>query len=387
MLNVRFVLLFSVGALCAECTNGKVLSASYQCQECLSTAVLLVLSILGILASVMALRYYVNDLRSGGASAYSDLLKICVSYLQFNVIALSFAFNWEEAFASALTAQDAVTTFGTAYFELECLLGGAGRPILVETLVFALTPLLVVSLVWVGLGARGNGELAKTVIVVVFFLLQPTLTKRTMLLFSCVSLGAGANDYFLAADLSTRCWTSEHLLLVLCLGVPMLVVYALGVLFGFFLLLYRNRDMVGPLATPSAGVQAPEPSRARVVFQQNYGFLWSGYDIDNAQQPVSMYWEVVIVCRKTLLNMVAVFFSFNSHAQAVSGFAIVAFAAGLHSQVYPFAEQWLNRLELGSLCSTVSSSSFVLCRVMFVAISQALFSNWVVSFPCAPTEV
>lgn len=207
-------------------------------------------------------------------------------------------------------------------------------------------------IIWFIQTKQGNAELAKTVAVVVLYLLQSTLTQRTMLLFSCISLGAGADDYFLSSDLSLRCWTGIHLKLVVCLGIPMLLLYVLGIPFGFFVLLYRNQHLVKSIP---AGANT-EPSQARLTFHQNFGFLWSGFKLNAEGRhafSVAMFWEVAVVCRKTLLNMVVVFFFFNSHAQAAFGFAVVIIAAAVHGRVYPFAEEWLNHLEMCSLYCTV----------------------------------
>ena len=247
-----------------------------------------------------------------------------------------------------MTAQDAVTSFGSAYVELECLIGRTDQPFLVETLLFASAPVLVLSLMWVYLRLKKDTSLVRTTTVVVFFLLQPTLTKRTMLLFSCIRLGSGAEDFFLTADLATRCWSGEHMTLVLLVGTPMLLFYMLGIPLGLFLLLFRNRDWV--LAQP-VGDKSPE----QASFHRNYSFLWDGYQVDTFHHAS---WEVVMVCRKTLLNVVAVFFAFNAHAQAVAGFVVIFLATLTHARAYPFAEPRLNHLELGSLCCTVHASNF-----------------------------
>ena len=67
------------------------------------------------------------------------------------------------------------------------------------------------------------------VVVVVFYLLYSELTQRALLCFSCIELGQDGDGFYLSQDLSVECWSSKaHLLLVCCVGVPMLLVYVFG---------------------------------------------------------------------------------------------------------------------------------------------------------------
>lgn len=285
------------------------------------------LMVLALSVSAGLVGYFVHDVRQRN-SPYSPLLKIAINFVQFNAIALAFAFDWEAAFADLLTAEDAVMSFGTAYLELGCLTRGNTQPFVAETLVFFLSPLLLVGFVWVVCAALGHPNVAKTTSAVICFLLQPTLTQRAMLVFSCVRLGSGPDEFFLTQDLDLRCWSSEHTVLVAVLGVPMLCAYVLGVPIGFFLLL-RQRN-----------------KQDKDQFDQNYRWIWAGF------QDQYLHWEVVIMLRKTFLTLAAVFFAFNYHAQAQFGLVIVIAAVVLHARAFPFQRRALNLLELLSLVCT-----------------------------------
>ena len=330
------------GSSCTTCTDGRVLSASFSCTECPDTwlVVLLVLFAAGL--GLVALAYFVQDARKEeAATSLTVLVKIAVSFFQFNAMGLSFQFDWTESVTSLLSTHDAVTSFGTAYFELACLTGT--QSFLAETLVFAIGPLLVVGAAAMLLYALGRPELAigKTVAMVVCYLLQPTLAQRAMLVFSCVRLGAGPEQFYLTSDLDVRCWSDEHMTLVLLLGVPMLLVYVCGIPLLLLLLLRRNQRWI-------KDATGPDPQGA--VFRQNYSFLWQGYQLTGSARYL---WEVVVVCRKSGLLMIAVFFAFNVHAQALFGFVAVVAALLLHARVFPFAKRYWNYLELLSLICTV----------------------------------
>ena len=328
------------GSSCTTCTDGRVLSASFSCTECPDTWLVVLLMLFAAGLGLVALAYFVQDARKEeAATSLTVLVKIAVSFFQFNAMGLSFQFDWTESVTSLLSTHDAVTSFGTAYFELACLTGT--QSFLAETLVFAIGPLLVVGAAAMLLYALGRPELAKTVAMVVCYLLQPTLAQRAMLVFSCVRLGAGPEQFYLTSDLDVRCWSDEHMTLVLLLGVPMLLVYVCGIPLLLLLLLRRNQRWI-------KDATGPDPQGA--VFRQNYSFLWQGYQLTGSARYL---WEVVVVCRKSGLLMIAVFFAFNVHAQALFGFVAVMAALLLHSRVFPFAKRYWNYLELLSLICTV----------------------------------
>ena len=226
----------------------------------------------------------------------------CVRFFQFDdVLVFILKIDRNDQFTDVLKVQDAMTNFGTAFFEFECLAPGMAQPIVYETLTFALGPILFGVVLWVACKRFERLDTAKTTIVVVSNFMYIMLTKRAMLLFSCVRLGSGPEDYFLTSDLTTQCWTGTHLWLVGLLGVPMLILFAVGIPVGFAVLLYRNRFLInGP------------SSAAKLSFAKNYGFLLHGYRLDNT---APLFWEAVTLSRRSALQSVAAFFTFKRHAQ------------------------------------------------------------------------
>ena len=200
--------LLVLGPSCTECTDGRILSASFECTECLDSGLLVGLMVVGAGVGLFLLALYVQDLRHSQKSPYTILIKICVSYFQLNAAGLSFQFDWENDIADLLAVQEGATSFGAAYFEVACLTGT--ESVVQETLFFALAPGVLLGLVWAVLPCTGHTDVAKTVTMVVCFLLQPTLTQRTMSLFSCVRLGDGPDQLYMTQDLTVRCWSSEH---------------------------------------------------------------------------------------------------------------------------------------------------------------------------------
>lgn len=141
-------------------------------------------------------------------------------------------------------------------------------------------------------------DLAKStgmsVAVISLFLLQPSLVKQFALLFSCTSLGAEDTGLFLLENLSIQCYSQAHWRLLLGLGLPLLVLFVLGVPYGLYLWLSRteNYAMIQPsthvkqvLLKCSLSDQTSLHRGARALnslthltkeFEHNYGFLYLG---------------------------------------------------------------------------------------------------------------
>ena len=340
-----------IGDSCSECTDDRVLSVDYTCEQCLDLGVLLAIMVAAAALCSAVLVFFVRDLRQGRQSEFSGLFKITVSFFQFGAVGLAFSFNWEAAFVELLAIQDAITTFGTAYFQLQCFFPGSSDPFLIETVTYAVTPLVCIGVVWLLLNALGHREVAKTVGVLIVYLFQPTLTRRFVLLLSCIQLGAdGSDQLYLAQDLGTQCFSPHHLITLGLVGVPMLLLYVIGIPFGFYVLMRRHRHWIHTVSHAPTTKEPMPDKEAQASFLQNYSFLWDGYHVD--KKGPQMYWEVVMVCRKSLLELIAVMFASNYHAQAIIGFVVVVSALAVHLAAYPFRDANLNHLELVSLFCT-----------------------------------
>ncbi len=61
------------------------------------------------------------------------------------------------------------------------------------------------------------------------YLLQPTLVNRFALVLSCVQLGASPQAVYLSQDLTIPCWQRQHIFYICTLGLPLLLLYVVGV--------------------------------------------------------------------------------------------------------------------------------------------------------------
>jgi hypothetical protein len=360
--------------------------------------------------------------------------KIVASTFQVNAMALAYSFDWNAAMDSMLGVQEEVTTLGTAYFKLQCIFPGlvSARVFVTDSTFYILFPVLL-SLIAGGLVAawklckadgfsstQGSALLlalgsARTVAILVLYLLQPYLVNRFCLVFSCIRLGNGNNDLFLTEDLSVRCWSPEHNVYILALGLPLLTVYVLGFPLSILWLLTRNRSTVGRAidvmnkihsstatqavkSTAGAVLSTAEESKtvgdvkqnadehhrkhnalvafimdsesdeeqnelanqlltpSELDFVHSYAFLFLGYT------NVCFYWEVVMMARKAVVSVLAIVLAAEDvRTQGVLGLATMFLSTVAHSRFQPLVDPFMDRFELFSLC--ISSFTFF-CGVL-----------------------
>lgn len=79
------------------------------------------------------------------------------------------------------------------------------------------------------------------------------------------------------------CYTGAHFFWALCVALPALIVWGLGIPFFAYILLTREKAKLGTME-----------------LKEKFGFLFNGYKKE------FYYWEVVIMYRKILMIVIAV---------------------------------------------------------------------------------
>ena len=205
-----------------------------------------------------------------------------------------YAFDWDAVMASFMLAQSQATSLGTAYIELQCFKENPGNPFLMDSIFYlCVPPVMVVSVLlglWVHRLHKYRSKVPKrdlcqiawkkarsfggAVGAMILFLLQPTLVERCALVFSCTTkphpndpgtvypqkrlaskgffvisllhvfftwmymfcpgtqLGNSVDDLYLSENLSLRCWEAEHMTMVIWVGVPLFLLYVVGLPLG-----------------------------------------------------------------------------------------------------------------------------------------------------------
>ena len=326
------------GNLCSVCESGYSRQGSNQCNKCPNTTSNVILSLLvgigGILLLIIAVAISIRG-ATRPRSEFAIYVKIFTNYIQMVVVAASLNMNWPGFVSLFLNGQETVGSVTDQLFSFECLgqefftMEGIFYKKIIGYVVLPVLLLLLAVVLWgfVKLVTKMKAIPHKVVtsMVIIVFVLHPSLTKITFSIFSCSELLP--HQYWLITDMSIRCWDLPHLKNILSIALPSVIVWIFGLPLLCLGLLYRTRQRL-----------------SAELIQIKYSFLYKGY------KPEYYYWEFVILYRKVALVCASVFLSsVSTMVQALSILAILLICLFVHAAVKPFRTPVFNLLETKSI--------------------------------------
>jgi hypothetical protein len=225
-----------------------------------------------------------------------------------------------------------------------------------------------------------------TAITVVMFMIHPNITKQFFMVLSCKSIGGAADPgaSFLLGDLTEPCYSSQHVLFILVLGIPMFVFWVLGIPVFAWAILYWNRALI---QAPAAGLSDVTLANKKALESQ-MAFLYRGY------KPTRFYWFLMEMSRKVALVAISVFFPGALHTQLMLA-ALLIFACILAQlALQPFENRIPGTVEFISLgtsfmifflanflfVETISDEAKVAATVLIIVLVLLFFAIVVVAF-------
>ena len=327
------------GNLCQTCGSGYSCTGRFQCAKCPGLTSNIALTILILIAAVLVVAVIVyTAIRSAQKprSLIAIYLKIFMNYLQMVVVSSSLNLNWPSFVRAFLSGQEQAGGVAEQLFSFECLFQDItitkGNMYVTKLIGISILPLgmfAVAALTWISVWwcfrIKETGLKMRATVVVILFILHPTVTKMMFSFFACMDLGTG--DFWLIADLSIKCWDSSHVRQILLVVLPSIVVWVVGLpSIAMFYLIFKRHKL------------------DEWSVKQVFSFLYKGYE-----RPY-FYWEFVIVYRKVALISASVFLgTVGIRVQALTVLAILLVAFFLQVQIKPFNDPSLNKLELRSI--------------------------------------
>ena len=113
-------------------------------------------------------------------------------------------------------------------------------------------------------------------VIVVMVLVHPTLTRRSVQLLTCDELGADDPRRYLRKDLQIVCWESSHLAWALTIGIPFLILYALGIPMVSLYVMFKRKHKLHKIWPPCLGsVSLSGIRKTRLVLKGSVRFFFS----------------------------------------------------------------------------------------------------------------
>ena len=332
-------------------------------------------------------------LSDGGDLDESDGAKsILMSYIQLIFLLKTFPIAWPDLFITIFRIGGAITALGQHLVNLKCLsndmseadvffhlkiMSAAGPPVLL--LLCVVTWYLVAALFrrikccsadhpyrccrvpfCFDLTVTNLTMKIKSSCVALLYLLWPNICSETFSLFACRSV-CDDDVMYLRADLNEVCWQagSRHLDYVLYLGIPMMLLYVIGLPVSTWYRVWRlqlaARSRAAEQMTPE--LRASKRRRGSSIHyvesdmnddHKIYGMFFSAFHEN------TWWWESTIAGRKIIIAMIGVFGATMGSMQVHLTLMLVVVILLITAQVRPFGgveSVLLQGLEMASLVS------------------------------------
>eukprot|EP00949_MAST-11_sp_MAST-11-sp1_P005346 g5346.t1 len=373
------------GPLCGHCASGATISGfGRTCSRCPSKTASTVQVIVGILIVVLAAIYIIYDgivgaseIESTGILPFHTLcIRTVVSYLQVASMLSLYNLTFPDFVSSMIAGQAAVSSPGEVITNIDCIVT-IETPLELFTakqvIIFS-APLILCVFLGTFFGVRsllhqtssGFDQFIGSCLIGLN-LMYPTLVKRAALIFTCRTIGKA---HFLDQALNVECYQRAHIPLIVCIGVPSILLYIIGFPCSLLMLLRRltHNGALDPMH---------EAYNRRWVVR--LGFLYAGYEKKHA------YWEAFVLLRKAFLSGFAVFLADRSAAlQVVVALLILFLCHYAQVTAEPLEHDWHDLMESRSLAASllilftcaigdaISNNSGTLSNGVSIAVTSAV---------------
>jgi hypothetical protein len=168
---------------------------------------------------------------------------------------------------------------------------------------------------------------------------HPNIVKMNFAVFSCQAIQSG--EYWLIDNLDIRCWDTTHVAYSVCVALPCIIVWGIGVPTLIWIYLARHQDELDLIES-----------------KLRFGFLYNGY------RKRTFYWEFVILYRKILVICCAVFLgTISVPVQALTVLLILLVFLYSQSNTRPYSHPTLNELEIRGI---MVASVTIFCGLYFL---------------------
>jgi len=184
--------------------------------------------------------------------------------------------------------------------------------------------------------ARGSVVLA---VVVLYFLLQPSLVQVAFSMLECEEFVSG--DSYLVSDYDVKCFEGSHAKILVFLTMPTILMATLVFPLGLYLHLRHNRTKLDSYP-----------------MMLQFGFLVAGFEDEY------YYWEIWGIVRKTLISLVAIGLKSYPKQQLLWFAAVCTFSVVMHARAFPYVDIEMDKMEQLSLTvSIVNAFSAIFLRL------------------------
>jgi hypothetical protein len=335
------------GIACEGCAAGYSYSKfAFGCEKCIGGSGSQLFLVMGFISALFSMFIGTQVTITSNAKVEAKdstdpvaLFKIMLGHVQITSIASTFNLRWPPVVLALMGFFTLASSATTSVFDIGCHLArgpDATHPFYQRTILMAFGPLIgtgmcgiVVAIAFAAskIIKKIDGNVRKQFAVswlLMLFLSHPVVTQACFQMFTCHKLNSADDREFLTGDATLECYTESFYSWLVVLGVPMLILFSLGIPVLAYLILWRRRNSLD------------EPETREFFY-----FLYAGLNLK------FWYWETVLIpLRKVAFIGISVFFSQQGADIAAYAAIILLFAARTaHVAARPYDSVRLVRIE------------------------------------------
>lgn len=156
-----------------------------------------------------------------------------------------------------------------------------------------------------------------SLVTITLWYIYPDLVHEFFKVFTCVELKDGSKRMF--RDLEIMCWKNNHDSLTYFVGIPLLLLYVIGIPCIYLFKLYKNKETIKRiLQNPDPELLDRKEKDEMKMVKLRYGFLFLGLS-----EPW-YFWETIIIFRKLVVIFVTDFLTtVSQEVQCLIGIVVV----------------------------------------------------------------
>jgi hypothetical protein len=252
------------GNKCNACAQGYSRTSDDTCDKCPDKAtngVRLAFIFLGAVIVCIILVRSILKSATESQALHSIYFKIFANYLQLIMLTAKLKLEWPQIVLDFFAVHQSIGAVMEQMFSFDCYLEddtneNSYKDVYFEKLIFiAMIPffLCLLSLCFwfvISMFMKSSKKLARHVmstIVVLIFLVHPSLTQSMFAVFSCTELDNG--ETWLVTNCDIKCWDPTHTQYALTVALPFLLVFSIGIPTAVLGYLVRNADRLDAVKT------------------------------------------------------------------------------------------------------------------------------------------
>ncbi|CAI2367266.1 unnamed protein product [Moneuplotes crassus] len=359
------------GPLCIECVATEEIKfqprTNFQCGKC-PNKLMNAIRVIGLQILVLAFLGFiiVVNFKKKTENQLSILMRIFTNYVQLISASISFNIDFPKSFNDLFSLSDRLSSAEYSFFSFDCFIEDyevklfAPSNALFKMMLYLILPLFVFLLVSIGISAwrlfmkmlkpenqYDMKRLFTISFICIMFLFHPTLIFQSLKVFQCIKIDDGESRMIMYID--AQCYSGEHLKWIFIGGLPIILIWVVGMPLSIFVILYKNRHNL-----------------EKEIIQKYFLIVYQGLKSER------FYWEIFNTFRKFMVLAFNVFLSTaDPNYRVLCAIICLIIMMKVQERLKPYKNPENNRIEIIGIIAGLIT---LYCGIVFITKEKSLSS-------------